>query len=169
MEKEGAQLGQSLPMLAPRTGGSSICAAAGKGRHGGKEELLRRTESRGKWGCWAEEGAGPGRFLVAGREEQGAPWPWRNGDSRGEVRGRRALSLLQPWGAKKEEGARWPWSRGVAGGKRRPAQARAEAWSAQEKPGRRELVGRYPTAERHGHGGSSLLAAVWEKECVLLS
>jgi hypothetical protein len=49
-EKKGARLGQSLPVLAPRTGGSSICAAAGKGRHGGKEELLRRTESRGKWG-----------------------------------------------------------------------------------------------------------------------
>ncbi|PWZ09498.1 hypothetical protein Zm00014a_037011 [Zea mays] len=169
MEKEGAQLGQSLPVLAPRTGGSSICAAAGKGRHGGKEELLRRTESRGKWGV------GQRRVLVLGvswsraGKSRGAPWPWRNGDSRGEVRGRRALSLLQPWGAKEEEGARWPWSRGVAGGKRQPAQARAEAWSAQEKPGRRELVGRYPAAERHGQGGSSLRAAVWEKECVLLS
>jgi hypothetical protein len=45
------------------------------------------------------------------------------------------------------------WSRGVAGGKHRPTQARAEAWSAQGKPGRRELVGRYPAAERHGSAG----------------
>jgi hypothetical protein len=82
-----------------------------------------------------------------------------------QERGTPAMEVL----GQGEEGARWPRSRGVAGGKRRPAQARAEAWSAQEKPGRRELVGRYPVAERHGQRGSSLRAAVWEKECVLLS
>ena len=92
MEKEGAQLGQSLPMLAPRTGGSSICAAAGKGRHGGKEELLRRTESRGKWGV------GQRRVLVMGvswpraEKSRGAPWPWRNGTAALEGERRRA-----PW------------------------------------------------------------------------
>jgi hypothetical protein len=137
------------------------------GVHAGME--LGHGGSQGKQGhrSKVEEGARAheGELLLLAELRHGQ----RNGDSRGEVRRRRALSLLQPWGARKEEGAHWPWSRGVAGGKRRPAQARADAWSAQEKPGRRELVGRYPAAERHGQGGSSLRAAVWEKECVLLS
>jgi hypothetical protein len=50
-----------------------------KGAPWGKEELLRRTESRG------EGGAGQRRVLVLGvswpraGKSRGVPWPWRNG------------------------------------------------------------------------------------------
>jgi hypothetical protein len=46
---------------------------------GREKTLCYRTPCRR--GRWAEEGAGPGRFLAAGREEQGAPWPWRKWSS----------------------------------------------------------------------------------------
>jgi hypothetical protein len=138
-EKKGARLGQSLPVLAPRTGGSSICAAAGKGRHGGKEELLRRTESRGKWGV------GQRRVLVMGvswpraEKSRGAPWPWRNGTAALEGERRRA-----PW-----------WPRGGA------AQGREESWGL--------LLGHTIEPRRKGAMGAGLapcwlLAAVAARE-----
>jgi hypothetical protein len=166
----GARIGDGVAALHRAAAGRSAEEGArnSKGRRS-RWDGARPRGSQGKQGRQSkvEEGARAheGELLLLAELRHGQ----RNGDSRGEVRGRRALSLLQPWVAREEEGARWPWSRGVAGGKRRPAQARAEAWSAQEKPGKRELLGRYPAAERHGQGGSSLRAAVWEKECVLLS
>jgi hypothetical protein len=106
--------------------------------------------------------------------EQGAPWQASGRGSAGAVRGGAGHLNEQPWGTK--EGERQPWrcstreKKGRAGHgaeaslgeKRRPAQARAEAWSAQEKPGRRELVGRYPAAavERKGE-----LLLPWEDSC----
>jgi hypothetical protein len=90
----------------------------------------------------------------------------------GVVRGGAGHLNEQPWGTK--EGERQPWrcsareKKGRAGHgaeaslgeKRRPAQARTEAGSAQEKSGRRELVGRYPATERHGQRGSSTPCAL---------
>jgi hypothetical protein len=160
-EEKGARLGQSLPVLAPRTGGSSICAAAGKGCHGGKEELLRRTESRGKWGV------GQRRVLVMGvswpraEKSRGAPWPWRNGDAALEGERRRAPWWPRGGAAQGPSGPGRPCWNGARPGELLPAPWREESWGL--------LLGHTIEPRRKGAMGAGLapcwlLAAVAARE-----
>jgi hypothetical protein len=131
------------------------------GRHGRKEGLLRRTESRGKWGV------GQRRVLVMGvswpraEKSRGAPWPWRNGAAALEGERRRAPWWPRGGAAQGPSGPGRPCWNGARPGELLPAPWREESWGL--------LLGHTIEPRRKGAMGAGLapcwlLAAVGARE-----